>query len=58
MRQVVDITQEQVLNLLRPLIEYLTIDVQDVSKITVTAGYLEVQRYGNLTNRLYYKGGQ
>lgn len=54
-----DITQEQMIDLLNPLFEYVGLDAQDVSAVRVTASAVEITyagAYGNTTTaRINYK---
>lgn len=54
------ITQAQALDLIRPLTDYVGVDIQDVSKVEFTASRVSITRItdsGSVTNHIDYSGG-
>lgn len=53
-----DITQDQAVQVLLPLLEYVGVDAQDVSKVEFTASRVSITRatdYGQRTLHIDYK---
>lgn len=56
----VEITQQQMIDLLTPLFEHVNVKADDVSVVKVTASSLEithVTQYGSVTQHIDYVGG-
>lgn len=52
-----EITQSQMIQLLDPLFEYVGLDIQDASRILITASDLYIERFtahGKVVNKISY----